>query len=65
MPGKNPFKGQGAGKSQPTGQSGGISGVHENTGPSPKAEKHTKSHPKTGGTTQGPSGDIGVGKWNP
>lgn len=61
---KSPFMGTGAGKSQLTGDHE-ISHFKENTGPSAKAEKHSKSHPKAGGSTKGPSGDIGVGKWTP
>lgn len=62
---KSPLTGPGAGKNQLTGD-GAIAAIKENTGPKAKGDKHRTSHPKAGGTTQGPSGDIGhAGKWSP
>ncbi len=62
----NPFQGDGSGKSQPSGPAGGIHSFTENTGPASKAGgKDKTSHPTKMGNTEGPSGDIGVSKWDP
>jgi len=62
----NPFTGMGPGKDTPQGEAGGITFVHEKSYPKAKTGSHSKSHPSPGGSTQGPSGDIGhADSWNP
>lgn len=60
----SPFQGTGSGSNQVTGD-GAIAHFKENTGPAGKNGPQT-SHPKPGGSTQGPSGDIGnASVWKP
>ena len=66
MKGKQgPFTGMGSGSNQTSGESGGITSVHEKSWPKAKSGSHAKSHPTPGGKTEGPSGDAGVSDWNP